>query len=159
MPETPQVTQTAAELVAVIRVTVPRAEIQRVMGPGIRELMAAIATQGVAVTGPWFTHDLRLPSDTFDFDIGVPVAAPVTAAGRVRPSERLAMTVARTVNAGPYEGLGDAWGEFMDWITDNGHTPAADLWECYVAGPESGPAPAAWRTELCRPLIARADPW
>jgi len=27
-----------------------------------------------------------------------------------------------------------------------------DLWEVYVAGPESGPDPATWRTELNRPL-------
>jgi len=27
----------------------------------------------------------------------------------------------------------------MDWIAANGHTPAEDLWERYVAGPESGP--------------------
>ena len=29
---------------------------------------------------------------------------------------------------------------------------APDLWECYVAGPESNPDPATWRTELNRPL-------
>jgi effector-binding domain-containing protein len=63
------------------------------------------------------------------------------------------MKVARTVYHGPYEGLGDAWGEFMEWIEANGHTPAPDLWECYTAGPESNPDPAAWRTELNRPLI------
>lgn len=33
-----------------------------------------------------------------------------------------------------------------------GHTPAPILWQCYVAGPESGPDPATWRTELNRPL-------
>jgi effector-binding domain-containing protein len=63
------------------------------------------------------------------------------------------MRVARTVYRGPYEGLGTAWGEFNAWIAANGHTPAPDLWECYVAGPESSPDPATWRTELNRPLI------
>ena len=33
-----------------------------------------------------------------------------------------------------------------------GHRPAEDLWERYVKGPESGPDPAAYRTELNRPL-------
>jgi effector-binding domain-containing protein len=89
----------------------------------------------------------------FDFEIGVPVAQPVTAAGRVQPGELPATTVARTVYRGPYQGLGDAWGEFGAWIAANGHTPAADLWECYVSGPESSPNPADWRTELNRPLI------
>jgi effector-binding domain-containing protein len=60
--------------------------------------------------------------------------------------------VARTVYHGPYEGLGDAWGEFLDWITANGHRPAPDLYECYLAGPESSANPADWRTELIKPL-------
>jgi len=62
------------------------------------------------------------------------------------------MKVARTIFHGNYEGLGDAWGKFNDWIAAEGHTPGADFWECYVAGPESNPDPAAWRTELNRPL-------
>jgi effector-binding domain-containing protein len=90
--------------------------------------------------------------DTFDFEIGVPVTAPVTAAGRVQPGQLLATRVARTVFHGEYEGLGAAWGEFDAWIAAEGHTPGADLWECYVAGPESNPDPATWRTELNRPL-------
>jgi effector-binding domain-containing protein len=61
--------------------------------------------------------------------------------------------VARVVYRGPYEGLGAAWGEFDAWIAANGHKPGTDLWECYVAGPESSPDPAAWRTELNRPLV------
>jgi len=63
--------------------------------------------------------------------------------------------VARTVFQGAYEGLGAAWGEFDAWIVANGHTPGPDLWECYVAGPESSSDPASWRTELNRPLVRR----
>jgi hypothetical protein len=33
---------------AFIHLTIPRAEIQNVMGPGINELMATIAAQGIA---------------------------------------------------------------------------------------------------------------
>jgi effector-binding domain-containing protein len=153
MLETPQITETPAQLIAVIHLTVPRKEIQKVMGPGLGELRAAIAAQGVNAAGPWFTHHLRIDPDTFDFEIGVPVPAPVAAAGRMRPGRRPAMRVARTVYRGPYEGLGAAWGEFEAWIAAEGHTPATDLWECYVAGPESSPDPADWRTELDRPLI------
>lgn len=152
MIEPPRITQTDAQLTAVIHLTVPREEIQRVMGPGISELMAAITAQGIAPAGPWFTHHLRMDPDIFDFEISVPVAAPVAAVGRVKPGRLPASRVARTVYHGPYEGLGDAWGEFVDWIEANGHAPAADLWECYIAGPESNPDPAAWRTELNRPL-------
>ena len=152
MLDTPQITQTAAQLAAVIRLTIPRDQIRNVMGPGLAELMATIAAQGIAPAGPWFTHHLRMDPDTFDFEIGVPVTAPVAAAGRVKAGQLPATRVARTVYRGDYEGLGPAWGEFVAWIMANGHKPGPDFWECYVAGPESNPDPATWRTELNRPV-------
>ncbi len=154
MLDTPHIKQTTNRLTAVIRLTIPRAEIQNVMGPGIVELMATVAAQGITPTGPWFDHHLKMAEDTWDFEICVPVNAPVVASGRVRPSQWSAMKVARTVYRGPYEGLADAWGEFLDWITANGHTAAPDLYQCYVSGPESSPNPANWRTELTKPLTS-----
>src|SRR5438067_891590 len=85
MLETPQITQTPDQLTAFIRLTVPREEIRNVMGPGIREVMATVAAQGLAPTGPWFTHHLRMDPEVFDFEICVPVDAPVAPAGRVQP--------------------------------------------------------------------------
>ena len=155
MLETPHIVRTDAQTIALVRLTIPRAEIRNVMGPGYQELSAALAAQGVAITGPWFTHHLRMDPDVFDFEICLPVAAPVSAAGRVQPGLLPAATVARTVYRGPYEGLPSAWGEFDAWITAQDRTPAPDLWEVYVAGPESGPDPAGWRTELNRPLVGR----
>lgn len=153
MIDTPQITHSAAQHAAVIRFTIPRAEIQTVMGPGHTELMAAVAAQGIAPAGPWFSHHFRMDPEIFDFEIGVPVPTPISAAGRVTPGELPATTVARTVYHGGYEGLGDGWGEFMAWIAAEGLSPAEDLWECYVTGPESGPDAATWRTELDRPLV------
>lgn len=156
MIDSPQILQTDSRPIAVIHLTVPRSEICQVMQPGLRELLAVLAAQGIAPAGPWFTHHLRISPETFDFEIGVPVPAPVAATGRVRPAQRPALKVARTIYRGPYEGLGAAWGEFDAWIMAQGQTPAADLWECYAAGPESSSDPADWRTELERPLIAQS---
>jgi len=94
------------------------------MGPGIAELLAAVAAQGIVPAGPWFTHHLRMDPATFDFEICVPVTAPVAASGRVKAGHLPATTVARTTYHGPYEGLGGAWGEFDAWIAANGHTRA-----------------------------------
>src|SRR3954453_3507597 len=96
MIDTPRVTETEGQLIAVLHLTVPRSEIRNVMGPGLRELTAAVAAQGIAPAGPWFTHHLRMDPEVFDFEIGVPVPAPVAAAGRVKPSRRPALRVART---------------------------------------------------------------
>lgn len=155
MLETPHIVQADAQPAAVIRLTIPREGIQQAMGPGIAELMATIGAQGIAPAGPVFSHHLRMDPEVFDFEVGVPVARPVTASGRVRPGQLPAATVARTIYQGPYEGLGAAWAEFGTWITAQGHATAPDLWERYVTGPESGDDPSTWRTELNRPLAGR----
>ncbi len=153
MIETPEILTTLPQLTAVIHLTVPRAEIRTVMGPGISELMATVASQGIQPTGPWFNRFFQNPADVFDFEISVPVPVPVTAAGRVKPSELPAARVARTVYQGPYEGLADAWGEFEAWIVAQGLKSAPGFWECYVAGPESGPDSSQWRTQFNRTLV------
>ncbi|MEO8002881.1 MAG: GyrI-like domain-containing protein [Arenimonas sp.] len=154
MIDTPHITDTAAQLVAFIHLTIPRDDIRHVMGPGLTEVLAAVKTQGIGPTGAWFTHHLKMTAEQFDFEICVPVSAPFTPIGRVQAGELAARNnVARTIYHGPYEGMGEAWAKFMGWIEENGHRPAPDLWEVYAAGPESSPDPANWRTELNRPLL------
>jgi effector-binding domain-containing protein len=150
----PTIVQSTAQQTAVIRLTIPREEIRTVMGPAHQELTAVLAAQGIIPAGPRFSHHLKMNPDIFDFEVGVPVLTPVSATGRVQPGQLPATTVARTVYHGPYEGLGSAWGEFSAWIEAEGHTPAPDLWECYITGPESSPDPATWSTEFNRPLTS-----
>ncbi|WP_435021760.1 GyrI-like domain-containing protein [Tundrisphaera sp. TA3] len=152
MVEPPQIVETADRLTACIPLVVPRAEIQFVMGPSLRELYATLAAQGIAPAGPWLTHHRRRPSDTFDFAVSVPVHTPVAPSGRVIPGRLAAARVARTVYGGPYEGLAGAWGELTAWVASRGLARCEDLWEAYLVGPESGRDPAAWRTELNQPL-------
>jgi effector-binding domain-containing protein len=153
MIETPKVVEAPAQLVATLHIETPRSRMQQVMGPAIGEAMAAVKAQGIGPTGPWYAHHLKMTSETFDFDICVPVSAPVAAVGRVKPGRSPALKVVRTVYHGPYEGLGSAWHELGGWTEANGYKTAADLYECYVVGPESSPDPANWRTELSRPVI------
>jgi effector-binding domain-containing protein len=156
MIDIPRIARTDEQLTAVIHLTVPRSEIRQVMGLGLAEVRAAVAAQGLTPTGSWFTHPLRMDPEVFDFEVGVTVPAEVVPSGRVRPGRLPEATVARTVYRGPYEGLGDGWGQFMAWIAAEGQTPGPDLWEVYAVGPESDPDPAGWRTELYRPLIGPA---
>ena len=152
MIDPPKVTQTPVRQTAIIRLTIPRDEIQSVMSPAYSELMDTVAAQGVEHDGAWFSHHLRMDPGVFDFEVGVPVKAPVAAAGRVQPGQLPAATVAQTVYHGGYEGLGDAWGELDAWVAAEGLSPRGDLWEYYVAGPETNSDPTTWRTELNRPL-------
>jgi len=107
-------------------------------GSGLSELKAAVAAQGIATTGAWFDHHFRRPTDTFAFEICLPV-------------------VARTIYHADYDGLGAAWGEFEAWMVANGHKTGPDFWQCYLMDPESNTDPSTWRTELNRPLIAVKD--
>jgi len=153
MIETPRIVTLKSQTIAKIYQVIPRSQIQREMGKTIGELMAAIQAQGIAITGPWFTHHLQPPGENFDFEVCVPVASVVQASGRVQPGEWPAMTVVQTIYQGGYEGLGAAWGEFMAWIKQNGHNVTSEIWERYLVGPESGGDSTKWQTELNRVLI------
>lgn len=146
MIDTPVITQTPAQKTAVIRLTVPRRQIREVMGPAMQEVRDVVAAQRLKVTGPMFSHHFRMDPLVFEFEVGLPVEGEVAPAGRVVAGELPARTVAQTVYAGPYDGLGKAWGEFDRWITNNGYAQGIDLWECYLEG--SGEP----RTELNRPV-------
>jgi effector-binding domain-containing protein len=152
MIDTPEVTTTAERLTAVIRLTVPRAEIGAVMGPAIGEVRAAVEAQGIGPTGPVFSYHLRMDPAVFDFEVGMPVSAPVTPVGRVVASSLPSVRAARTVYRGPYEGLGPAWGEFERWVKAEGLVTTGVLWEYYAKGPEAGPDASKWETELVQPL-------
>lgn len=156
MLDQPQIVETDQQFTAVIRLTIPRDEIQQVMAPGIAELLDTPAAQGSAPAGPVFSHHFNMDQAEFDFEIGVPLQAPLATSGRVKSSQLPASTVVRTVYHGPYEGLGAARGEFRNWVAADGLKPAPDLWERYLSGPAENPDPATWCTELNLPLLPEA---
>ncbi|MBP8137429.1 MAG: GyrI-like domain-containing protein [Candidatus Eisenbacteria bacterium] len=153
MIDEPQILHTTAQPIAVVRLTVPRSEIRTVMMPALTEVRRALAEQEVTPAGPWLTHHLRVDPHVFDLEVGVPVWSTFTESGRVVASMLPAAKLARTVHVGPYEDLAYAWSEFEEWIAAEGHECGASMWECYAVGPETGPDPSAWRTELNRVLV------
>lgn len=108
MIDAPHIAQTVAQQTAIIRLTIPRAKMMTAFGPAVGELMSVLAAQGISPAGPVFAHHLKITPGIFDFEVGVAIATPVIAAGRMKPSEWPAMKVARTGYRGPYEGLPDA---------------------------------------------------
>jgi effector-binding domain-containing protein len=154
MIDKPVVTKSVQVNTAMVHVTAPRSEIQKVMGPGLEEVNAAISAQGIKAAGPWFTHHLKMDPTVFNFEICVPVKKPVSPKGRVKPGRLEAgRRVARTVYHGGYEGLGAAWGELSEWIRKKGLKPSADLWEVYLTDPATTKDPAAYQTDLNQPLM------
>ena len=152
MIDTPEIVQTTAQQTAVIHLTIPRDQIQTVMGPAIEEVIATVAAQGITPAGRLFDRHFAMNDATFDFEVGVPVATPVAPVGRVYAGELPAVRAARTIYHGGYDGLGAAWGEFDAWLTAHGYVTAPGLREHFLVGPDSGLDAGQWRTELVHPL-------
>lgn len=152
MIETPSIHQTKAQHTATIHLTITGVDMPKYMDPAIKEVVKALADQGITPSGPLFSYHHRMPSDTFDFEIGFPVAKEVKPAGRVRPSTLPAAKVARTVYQGPYEGLADAWREFIQWVKKEGLNADTKFYESYLGDP-SKQDPKDYRTEINRVLI------
>lgn len=150
-PTAPIVTE--AQPAAVIHITVPRDQIQEVMGPAIHEVIATTQAQGIGPKGPVFAHHFGMTPGIFNFEVGVPISGPVQPVGRVKAGEIPSTTILRTVYTGPYEGLGQAWGNFQDIIESQGHKLGPNLWERYLSGPESSEDSSTFRTELNQTII------
>jgi len=151
--ESPGIVATEPQSVATISLCVPWAEMRHVMMPGLSELRAAVAAQGIGADGAWFTYHFRMPTDTLDFAICVPVVSPPTQIGRVESMLLPAETVVRATMRGDYSGLAAAWGTLRDWVAANGHSIGPAFWESYIVGLETSADPADWRTELNWPLL------
>lgn len=149
----PQVVQTQAQHLAVIRLNVPVSEVRNVMGPGITEVFAAIKAQGMTPAGAWVNHHFKNPGTHFDFEIAVPVDQPIKPTGRVTAGTWPAMKMVRSVYTGGYEGLHQAWPAFDAWTAALGLKTSGELWEQYVHGPQSTESSSEYRTELSRPLV------
>ncbi len=152
MISTPEITALPAVQTAFIPLRIPREKMPEVMGPAVGELLAALQAQGLQPAGPLFCHHHRLEAGVFDFALSFPVSGQLQAQGRVQAGLLPATTAARTVYSGAYEGLPQAWAEFMRWLEAGGHKLGEDFLEVYLQGPAQSSNPADWRTELRRPL-------
>ncbi|WCO65496.1 GyrI-like domain-containing protein [Iamia majanohamensis] len=144
----PSLIDTDEVTTAVVHGVVPMAEIVAFFDSSFSEVAAALADQGIAPAGPAFARYAGPPGATADLEVGFPTHDPVSPHGEVRPGSLPAARVARTVHAGGFDGLGEAWASLGAWIDAQGLTPGPDLWEVYVTEPTPDMDPADLRTEL-----------
>ncbi len=143
MIETPEIVQSEHQTAAAIHITCQRDKIQSEVGPAIKEILAALASNGQKPAGAMFMHHLTMSRSQFDVEVGFPINAPLQASGRVKSSELPAARVARTIYHGPYEGLFAAWDEFgrrlaeSKLVDPSALSPIKTLWERYLIGHES----------------------
>jgi effector-binding domain-containing protein len=145
----PEVITTKAQPTAVIHLVIPARDMSKCMDPAIQEILKTLKDQGLQPVGPMFSYHHRRPSDTFDFESGFPVTKAIKpSGGRVVNSTLPAEKVVRSVYQGPYEGLGQAWGELERWVNAQKLNGSGRFWECYLSNPAEVKDPKDYRTEL-----------
>ncbi|HET8930688.1 MAG TPA: hypothetical protein VFN21_08530 [Acidimicrobiales bacterium] len=132
----------------------PLAEMPRLMDGTFPGIFAALDGAGSVVCGPPLSLHSRIPTDTADLALGVPVTAALANELELSSGFRVVGTpcptgpVAATSYLGGYEGLGEAWGRFMRDIAAAGHTPGTTFFEAYVLNPAETPDLSKLRTDL-----------
>ena len=96
----PEVVTTQEVITAAIPLVIPGRDMPKYMDPAIEEIIKVLAAQSMRPAGPMFSYCRRRPSDTFDFEIGFPVAKAIKPEGRVINSKLPAVKVVRSVYAG-----------------------------------------------------------
>lgn len=151
MIDKPTIVEVPMQRTATIHLNIPGMDMPKHMDPAIQEILQVLAEQGLKPSGPMFTYHHRMPSATFDFEVGFPVEGVIQPSGRVKASELPAVKVARTIHHGPYEGLQGAWMAFGKWITENELDAEPRFFERYLGDP-SKQDPSEYRTEINRIL-------
>ena len=148
MNTTPEIITTKEQGTAVIHLVIPGRDMPKYMDPAIQEILKTLADQGLQPVGPMFSYHHRRPAETFDFELGFPVAKAIIPTGRVVNSELPAEEVVRSVYQGPYEGLGNAWGELQAWVRERKLVESGRFWERYLTDPNNVKDDNDHRTEL-----------
>lgn len=151
MTHEPELIETEPQSTAVVRGAVPFTEITGFYDRSFREVAAVVERQGLSPRGAFGLY-LAPPGDVIELEVGLIVDGEVEPDGDVIPSSLPGGRVARLVHHGAYDGLGEAWGGLMAWVSDQGLTPAGPMWEVYVTDPTPETDPASLRTDLFCPV-------
>ena len=120
---------------AVVRGRAAPETISDVLGRTFEAVARVAADQGRRFTGPPFARYRTMDETGWDLEAGFPVDAPVVADGQVEPATLPACRAARLVHTGPYDTVGEAWGEATAWLAEHGYAATDAPWESYLDEP------------------------
>lgn len=104
--------------------------------------------------GSGFALHHRQPTETATFEVGLPVDTPMATSQAADNGVVLEAStipggqIARVSHTGPYDDLPEAWGAFVQAITDAGKNILLPFWEVYVTEPMPDGDPSTLRTDL-----------
>ena len=153
-PAACRVRELEAQAVATVRATVDASQVSAQLAVMLPEVMSALAEQGVQPAGPPFSryHEIDPEANTIDLEAGIPIAAPIEAAGRVQPSELPGGRAAATWHLGSYHELARTYARLEGWMKREGLAARGPFWEVYWTDPGIEPDPADWKTEVLWPV-------
>jgi len=159
MSHEPQIQARAAQHYAAIPATVAMSRISAAVDEAFPELFGWLAGQGIAPAGPPLIRYLVIDMQgELQIELGVPVAAPITASGRVQPGVLPEGRYAVLRHTGPYDGLMASNAALLQWAQGKGiafdtwETPEGEAWrgraEHYLTDPSQEPDPAKFETDV-----------
>ena len=144
----PEIVEQPEQITMVITRVVSMTEIASVFDTAFPTLAGVLADQQVQPLSPAFALYHGAPTDTADMEVGFITGSPVEPVGEVVVGTLPGGRIARTVYAGGYDGLGEAWGGLIGWVAEQGLATTGEMWEVYLNEPTPDGDPADNRTEL-----------
>ncbi|OLF06146.1 hypothetical protein BLA60_32940 [Actinophytocola xinjiangensis] len=122
----------------------------------IPEVYGWLAERNIPPAGALFYRHVVVGglTEKFEVEVGVPVAAPVVADGRVVAGRKPAGRYAVRIHHGHPDGVAATHEDLVAWATGQGRPPVRDgdvwvgMFESYLTNPDDEPDPDHWRTEL-----------
>jgi effector-binding domain-containing protein len=159
MSNEPQIQARAAQHYAAVPATVTVDGISAAVDDALPELFGWLAGQGIAPAGPPLIRYLVIDmAGELQIELGVPVAAPVAASGRVQPGALPEGRYAVLRHTGPWDGLVASNAALLQRAREKGiefdtwDTPQGSAWrgraEHYLTDPSQEPDPAKLETDV-----------
>lgn len=159
MSNEPQIQERTAQHYAGIPVTVTMDGLSAAVDSTFSELFPWLASQGIPPAGPPLIRYLVIDmAGEMQIEMGVPVAAPITASGRIQPGTLPGGRYAVLRHTGPYDGLAASNAALERWAQEHGiefdtwNTPQGSAWrgraEHYLTDPSQEPDPAKLETDV-----------
>jgi effector-binding domain-containing protein len=138
---------------AVIRASVPMAELTSFFDRAFGTVAAAVGEQGLRIVGPPFARYFGPPGERVELEAGFPVNHEPAPAGEVSPGTLPGGTAYQALHRGPYDGLAVTYAELAEAVAeDEDAEPTGEMWEYYVTDPGAEPDPGKWLTRIVQPL-------
>ncbi len=124
------------------------AHFERVYG----SIMQYLGALGEEHTGAAFAAYYNMDMQSLDVEAGFPVARPLPGKGDIRATEIPAGMFAVCHYTGPYDQVGPAYEQLMQFIKEKGYTVSGAAYEWYLNGP-CDVSPQDLKTDIVLPVM------